>query len=54
MVHLVKKNVIRVLVGLMLAAIISLGGCGLTDFAQNIVNSVIGGCCKFDVWSVGL
>jgi hypothetical protein len=54
MVRFVRNNFKIVLAGVMLAAVMPLGGCALVNLGQNVVNALIGGCCNFDVWSVGL
>ncbi len=54
MVTFVGKNFKPVLAGVILAAVMSLGGCALVNLGQNVIQALIGGCCNFDVWSVGL
>jgi hypothetical protein len=54
MVRFFRDNFKIVLAGVMLAAVMSLGGCSLVSLGQNVINALIGGCCNFDVWSVGL
>jgi hypothetical protein len=54
MVRFVRNNFKTILAGVILAAVVSLGGCSLVNLGQNVVNALVGGCCKFDVWSVGL